>query len=77
MGGVLLSEYSKEQSDFFIENNEVFFFRNEIDMVEKISFLLELNRLLRYFLCHSVTEYGRSQLLDIENPNGPLFRPLG
>jgi spore maturation protein CgeB len=43
MGGVLLSEYSKEQSDFFIENNEVFFFRNEIDMVDKISFLLKLN----------------------------------
>ncbi len=43
MGGVLLSEYSKEQAEFFTENEEVFFFRDKNDVLNKISFLLEKN----------------------------------
>ena len=43
VGGVLLSEYSYEQAEFFIEDEQVFLFRNQIDMLNKISLLLDKN----------------------------------
>lgn len=39
VGGVLLSQFSQEQSDFFIENKEIFFYENYEDISMKINLI--------------------------------------
>ena len=42
VGGIQLAPYSEEQAMFFKEGEEIFFFHNETEMVEKAKFLLSL-----------------------------------
>jgi spore maturation protein CgeB len=44
VGGIQLSEYSIEQAEFFTDNEEIFFFRNKNEMVEKADMLLKMNK---------------------------------
>jgi spore maturation protein CgeB len=43
-GGILLSEYTYQQSQFFKEDKEIFFFRSKSDLIKKLNFILNLDR---------------------------------
>jgi spore maturation protein CgeB len=43
VGGIQLTEYSDEQAKFFKEDVEIFFFRNEKDLVDKVDKILKMS----------------------------------
>jgi spore maturation protein CgeB len=40
VGGIQLAEYSVEQAEFFVENEEIFFFRDKSELKQKVEMLL-------------------------------------
>ncbi len=42
-GGILLTEYSDEQAEFFEEGKEIFMYKNFENLIEKIDFILQLS----------------------------------